>query len=322
MILLILLLAVAASSAAAASPWPTFRHDLQHTGRTPFTGPAEPTVHWTFTVGDAIGSSPTIGADGTVYIGAGTFTGAADSSLYAILPDGSLKWSFPTEGGVFSAATIGADGTLYFGSTDGHLYAVEDSVTYGKLKWRTPAGSVYSTPAIGPTGTIYVGSLDFNLYAFSPTGAINWEFTTEWCIFSSPAIGPDGAVYVGSKDHRIYCLEDRGTSPYLRWSHPAGIFYDGHNVDSSPALAADGTVYVGADPYGIPNLDPIAIDTGFYAVGANGILKWSLEMENGTESSPAIGPDGTIYKIKAVNAAERIGELQTIEAEVTPWPAA
>jgi hypothetical protein len=34
------------------------------------------------------------------------------------------------------------------------------------------------------------------------------------------------------------------------------------------------------------------------------------------------GPDGTIYKIKAVNAAERIGELQTIEAEVTPWPAA
>ncbi len=32
------------------------------------------------------------------------------------------------------------------------------------------------------------------------------------------------------------------------------------------------------------------------------------------------GPDGTIYKVTGVTAAERIGELETIEAEVTPWP--
>ena len=32
------------------------------------------------------------------------------------------------------------------------------------------------------------------------------------------------------------------------------------------------------------------------------------------------GPDGAIYKITGVTGAERIGELQTIEAEVTPWP--
>jgi outer membrane protein assembly factor BamB len=294
-ILLLLILVLVAPAAAGESPWPTFRHDLRHTGRTPYTGPADPTVHWTFTAGDVIASSPTIGADGTVYFGAGTSAGAADSNLYAIKPDGSLKWTFLTEGGVFSAATIGPDGTLYFGSSGGSLYAVEDSVTYGKEKWHTPAGKVYTTPALGPSGTIYAGSLDFNLYAFSPAGAVNWEFGTGWCVFSSPAIGPDGEIYVGSKDHRIYCLEDRGTSPYLRWSRPVGTFYDGHNVDSSPALASDGTVYIGADPYGIPNLDPASIDTGFYALGANGLPKWSFEMENGTESSPAIGPDGTVY---------------------------
>jgi len=32
------------------------------------------------------------------------------------------------------------------------------------------------------------------------------------------------------------------------------------------------------------------------------------------------GPDGTVYKVVGVNEAERIGELQSIEAEVTPWP--
>jgi hypothetical protein len=32
------------------------------------------------------------------------------------------------------------------------------------------------------------------------------------------------------------------------------------------------------------------------------------------------GPDGTIYKVLATRAAERIGELCSIDAEVTPWP--
>ncbi len=32
------------------------------------------------------------------------------------------------------------------------------------------------------------------------------------------------------------------------------------------------------------------------------------------------GPDGAIYKILAVRGAERLGELPTIEAELTPWP--
>jgi hypothetical protein len=33
-----------------------------------------------------------------------------------------------------------------------------------------------------------------------------------------------------------------------------------------------------------------------------------------------LGPDGTIYKVLGTSGAERLGELQTIEAETTPWP--
>jgi len=32
------------------------------------------------------------------------------------------------------------------------------------------------------------------------------------------------------------------------------------------------------------------------------------------------GPDGTIYQVTGTRGADRIGELQTIEAKITPWP--
>jgi len=288
----------AASAQVGDSPWPMFRHDLQHTGRTPYTGPAEPTANWVFTdAHDAIASSPCIGEDGTIYVGTGWFyAGVTDSSLYAINPDGSLKWRFTTGGGVFSSPAIGPDGTIYFGSFDTYLYAIEDSITYGKLKWRTYVGYlIFSSPAIGPDGTIYVGSLDFNLYALNPDGTEKWTYLTDWCVFSSPAIGPDGEIYVGSKDEHLYAFEDSVTYAKLRWKYATGQFYDGHLVDSSPAIGSDGTIYVGTDPYGAWGQDPVPVDTVFFAVNPDGSLKWKFAMEDGAESSPAIGPDGTIY---------------------------
>lgn len=279
------------------SPWPMFRHDLEHTGRSPYTGPATPTLHWTFPANDGIASSPTIGLDGTIYVGAGWhFAGAYDSCLYAINPDGTLKWCFKTGSGVFPSPAVGPGGTIYAGSRDFHLYAIEDSVTYGKLKWKTNLGYwLYSSPALGSDGTIYVGSLNYHLYALNPDGEIKWRFPTGWCIFSSPAIGPDGAIYVGSKDEHLYALEDSTTYPKLRWAYAAGQFYDGHLMDSSPAIGPNGTIYVGTDPFGAGGHPPVPVDTGLFAVNPDGTLKWAFPMENGTESSPAIGWDGTIY---------------------------
>jgi outer membrane protein assembly factor BamB len=274
-----------------------FRHDLLHTGRTPYTGPASPTVRWTFQTNEAIASSVSFGADGTIYFGSGYIPSGADSSLYALNRDGSLKWRFKTGSGIFSSPAIGPDGTIYFGSLDRHLYAVEDSVTYGKLRWKfRHLFWVYSSPAIGADGTIYIGGLDFNLYSINPDGTEKWRYFTDWCVFSSPIIGPEGEIYVGSKDHNLYAFEDSLTYPKLRWKHPFGTFYDGHLVDSSPAMGPDGTIYVGVDPYGASGQTPVPIDTAFYAVNSDGTRRWSFVMgEGGTESSPAIGRDGMVY---------------------------
>jgi hypothetical protein len=65
-------------------PWPMFHHDLQHTGRSPYIGPDEPILQWSFPTGGSVFSSPTVGGDGTIYVG------SDDCELYAIYPDGSL----------------------------------------------------------------------------------------------------------------------------------------------------------------------------------------------------------------------------------------
>jgi outer membrane protein assembly factor BamB len=289
---------------ADESPWPMFRHDPKHTGRSPHTGPATPELKWTFQADDGIVSSPSIGHNGTIYVGAGGYHEAnADSSFYAINPDGSLKWKFyiiyyDFTNGVFSSPAIAPDGTIYFGAGDKYIYAIEDSVSYGKLKWSTLLGffPVYSSPVIGADGTVYIGTLDFQLNALRPEdGVRRWYHTTGWCIFSSPAIRDDGSICVGSKDHNLYVFEDSVTYGKVGWSYPAGLFYDGHLFDSSPAIGPDGTIYIGADPYNASGQTPVPIDTAFYAVNPDGSIKWKFVMDDGVESSPGIGLDGTVY---------------------------
>jgi hypothetical protein len=100
------------------APWPTFRHDLQHTGRSQYIGPDEPIFNWSFTTGYYVYSSPAVGSDGTIYVG------SEDYKLYSLNPDGSLQWSFPTAGGLYSSPAVGCDGSIYVGSLDSRLYAI------------------------------------------------------------------------------------------------------------------------------------------------------------------------------------------------------
>ena len=154
---------------------------------------------WGFITGDDVGSSPAIGADGTIYVG------SADYRLYAIKPDGTLKWRFTTEGEVYSSPAIGADGTIYIGSDDHHIYAINPD---GTRKWSFVTGDdVGSSPAIGDDGTIYVGSNDNKLYAIKSNGILKWKFTTGGDVRSSPTIGGDSNIYVGSDDRHLYSLE-------------------------------------------------------------------------------------------------------------------
>ncbi len=251
----------------ADTPWPKFRGDKRNTGLSPYdTSHVDGTEKWNFSTSGS-DPSPTIGGNGTVFVGSG------DTNLYAVNQDGTEKWNFSTSGSVPSYPTIGGDGTIYVGSRDDNLYAVNPD---GTEKWTFETGDeILSSPSIGDDGTIYVGSYDNNLYAIDPDGTEKWSFSTSDWVVSSPAIGSDGTIYVGSYDYNLYAVNPDGTE---KWSFSTGDY-----LLSSPAIGSDGTIYVGS------------CDDNLYAVNPDGTEKWTFETGGEIISSPAIGDYGTIY---------------------------
>ena len=297
-IFLILIFFIHAASQGQVSPWPRFRQNKQNTGLSPYTGPVTPALQWTFQTNDVVASSAAIGPDGTIYIGSGIWPKPTvlDSALYAINPDGTLKWKHKTRGGVFSSPSIGLDSAIHFGSWDGYYYVLEDSVTYAKVRVKTDLTTgLMSSPLVLDNGDAYIGCLNFTLFALNSVGDIKWYYRPGWCVFSSPAITKDDIIYFGSKDHKLYSITDNGDDYTINWEHPFGVFFDGHLADASPAIGEDGTIYIGTDPYGAANHDPVPIDTSFWAVNPDGSRKWAFATNDGVETSPGIGPDGTIY---------------------------
>jgi hypothetical protein len=275
--------------------WVMFRHDPQHTGRSPYSGPEAPKEDWSFDffVNDQPNVLCVSGGSGAAAMDVVSATmlvakiGTMTAGMFDIvLADGSVDWFFipiwinirtisVVEPGywVISSPAIGADGTNYVGFFDDRLYAVNAD---GSQKWSfTTGGDIYSSPVIGADGTIYVGSWDNKLYAINADGSQKWSFTTGGWVDSSPAIGADGTIYVGSWDNKLYAINADGSQ---KWS-----FTTEGEVVSSPATDADGTIYVGSG------------DNKLYAVNADGSQKWSFTTGGEVYSSPAIGADGTIY---------------------------
>lgn len=154
--------------ALGTTAWPMFRHDLQHTGRSEYSGPSTVNEKWNFVTGNWVRSSPAIGPDGTIYVG------SSDGNLYAINSDGILKWKYFVELPVESSPTISLNDMIYIGA-DG-LFVFDKN---GTLMSRfTTAAIIQSSAAISVDGTVYVGSDDKRIYALSSQGATGTSVTT------------------------------------------------------------------------------------------------------------------------------------------------
>lgn len=131
------------------------------------------------------GESPSVGPDGTIYMGVG--------ALYAIHPDdGSVLWGSDPIGNE-TTAVVGSDGTVYFGSPRG-ITALD---AQGRIVWHYPGvghtDAIHGAPAIGMDGKIYSTS-------FSGTGSSGKVHAyTE----TDPANGGyDGAVWPTGRGDR------------------------------------------------------------------------------------------------------------------------
>ena len=221
-------------------------------------------------------SSPAVDpGDGTIYVGSN------DNKLYAINPDGSQKWAFTTGSDVVSSPAVGSDGTIYVGSNDNRLYAINPN---GTQKWQfLTGGDVRSSPAIASDGTIYIGSDDGNMHALDQTGTPKpgWPFNAGAALsLGHPAIGPDGTIYFSALN-TIYARNPDGSE---RWTVVLGPS-PGSDNDYMPGVDPDtGAVYSDVPGNALAALNP-----------TTGTETWRVAVQSDIDSTPIVGPDGTIY---------------------------
>lgn len=192
---------------------------------------------WRYEVASRLPFSPTLGPDGTVYVG------ARNGNLYALSPDGTLKWQVPL-GAITSGCAVGADGTIYVG-TGSAYQAVHPSGGARMWSFSPSAGEANSMPALGWEGRVYVTASANELYGLNQDGTAAWTFAAEAeegeIQFSSPAtIDGAGVLYVGTQEGELLAVKPEGT---LSWRF---VLPEGGMIQVGPALGSDGTLYVGA----------------------------------------------------------------------------
>ncbi len=162
--------------------------------------------------GEDIVSHPTVGPDGTIYVGCG-------DTLYAFGSDGELRWKHRTDSFVYSCPAVDEAGRVFFGSCDGGVYALAaDGAELWRVEMPGPgaiSGAVLQPVAIGKDGSVYAGGLyDSTLYALAPgDGSVRWQSQLTASrdaggFLTAPVVGPDGTIYVAMHDDtHLYAID-------------------------------------------------------------------------------------------------------------------
>jgi outer membrane protein assembly factor BamB/subtilisin family serine protease len=250
---------------------------------------------WQYTTGDSVTCSPSVGADGTVYVGSN------DNSIYALGPGGAVKWKYAGLS-IFDtgAAAVGPDGTIYAGNYDGNVYALNSG---GTVKWTytmpgaagsSTGNSITSSPALGADGTVYVHGSDGNLYAISSTGTLRWSKSETGQSYASPTIARDGTIYIGNDSGTFYAFNADGTQ---KWTFSTPVANE--PIYTAAAIDASGNIYFGT------------LSGNFYSLAPNGTLRWSYGVGDGVTSAPVLangavyfgGYDANLYALTAATGA-------------------
>lgn len=223
-------------------------------------------------------AAPTIGPDGTVYVG------TIRSTFYALDPEDTEEpiWSYDLDtGSVAASAAVDLEGNVYVPTDGGTLHGFPAGYPAEGSPWTytQPNGALRSAPAILGDGTIYVGSNDGRLYALDKDGTHFWEYNAQSPIRAAPAVGIDGTAFFGTADGEFYAIGASG-SPLWEVSTSAG-----HGISGSAVIGSDRKIHFCDD----------GMEGNLYALRPDGESDWSISATAAFVGSPALDEDGTLY---------------------------
>jgi outer membrane protein assembly factor BamB len=223
------------------------------------------------------------------------------------MADGSEEWTYlnDIQSNQFNNTipVIDASSNIYFATgADNFLYSINP--VYRTFNWRFQVdGIIQSMPIIGSNGHIYFGANDGNVYDLA--GTINARIPLPGSpplvpsLQKPPIIPPSSAIvpmYMMNPQHTGIAKSLGPVSlPTTKWS--ADFVSGSLFISPSIAIGSDGTLYIGSKDGFLYAINP---NTGNFIPG------WPIELEENPSNSslifpkaiyttPAIGPDGTIY---------------------------
>ena len=217
------------ATAPSTDWWPTFRHDLQHTGNTSSPGPVTNASLWTFDTHYFVYSEPAVVNDRMYF-------GDAKGHVYCLDTNtGEQLWNYTT-GNWVTATPNYYDGKVYFNSEDCYYYCL--NATNGALVWKYNTSYAYGGYPTVANGKVYFGSSkgyknNGVIYCLNATdGRMIWNLSVKEFAFSSPAY-LDGNIYIGSSrlirhiflfipvPEYIYCIN--ATTGAIVWKEMTGL---------------------------------------------------------------------------------------------------
>jgi len=234
---------------------------------------------------DQVISSPSINADGSVYISGHygrrvhRFNAATGDTLRTFYMNSRVRYSAPA---------FASNGEVYIMTRNNNDRGARNfTLDLTTQNWIFETGTDFNcVPAIASDGTIYAIATNDNIYAINPDGTQKWSATygVDGYASSAIALAEDGTIYASAKLNSAGDGVLKAYNPIdgtEKWS----VTFTGENVEKGgPAVAADGTVYLGNTGGKMQAFNPL-----------NGNILWTYTASSAIEVVPAIDNLGRLY---------------------------
>ncbi len=170
------------------------------------------------------------------WTGRGVIAVPSGSELSFVSSEGELRGRASFGAPVVAGPATGADGIAWVLTSDGALYAVDET---GRVRSRTSLGTSVGSAngiAIGPDGAVRVTALDAGLLCVGPGGQKRWQLRNAGAFAGGVSVDAQGTTLALNAEGWLYAV---GADGQVRWRVETGS-----RAIEPPVLGQDGTVYV------------------------------------------------------------------------------